>query len=87
LIAEEPISIPTALSLVPPAKSPEAEFKIFLKGLSILFYANIIAYMAFLNTILNVIFPANCISCGKKENILCIKCLADSPPAERENPK
>jgi ComF family protein len=43
--------------------------------------------MAFLNTILNIIFPINCLACGKNGNILCLKCLADSLPAERENPK
>jgi ComF family protein len=42
--------------------------------------------MKFLNTILNVIFPVNCISCGKNGIDLCAKCLADSPQAERENP-
>lgn len=40
--------------------------------------------MSFLNTILDIIFPVNCISCGKNGADLCIKCLADSPPAERE---
>jgi ComF family protein len=43
--------------------------------------------MNFLNTILNVIFPVNCISCGKNEEILCIDCLSKSPPAERESLK
>jgi competence protein ComFC len=40
--------------------------------------------MSFLNTILNVIFPVNCISCGKSGTSLCIKCLSKSPQAERE---
>jgi len=43
--------------------------------------------MRFLNTILNVIFPVNCLACGKSGTILCIKCLVDSPEAERENKK
>ena len=41
--------------------------------------------MNFLDTILNVIFPVNCISCGKEGSDLCINCLLDSPPAERES--
>ena len=43
--------------------------------------------MKFINTILSIIFPANCVSCGKNGENFCSKCLADSPPAERENPK
>ena len=43
--------------------------------------------MAFLNTILNIIFPANCVSCGKTGTDLCLKCLENSPSAERENPQ
>ena len=42
--------------------------------------------MKFINTILNVIFPVNCLSCGKSGTDLCTKCLAGSPQAERENP-
>lgn len=41
--------------------------------------------MNFLDTILNVIFPVNCVSCGKKGSDLCIECLSDSPPALRES--
>lgn len=41
--------------------------------------------MNFLDTILDVIFPVNCVSCGKKGSELCIKCLLDSPPSERES--
>src|SRR3989344_8192203 len=41
--------------------------------------------MNFLDTILNVVFPVNCISCGKEGSDLCINCLLDSPPAERES--
>ncbi|MFA6585807.1 MAG: phosphoribosyltransferase family protein [Candidatus Paceibacterota bacterium] len=41
--------------------------------------------MHFLNTILNVVFPVNCISCGKNGSDLCKKCLVDSPYAERES--
>ncbi len=43
--------------------------------------------MSFLDTILNVIFPVRCISCGENGQDLCIKCLADFPPAERESAK
>ena len=42
--------------------------------------------MKFLNTILNIIFPVNCISCRKSGQILCIECLSNSPLPERENP-
>jgi len=41
--------------------------------------------MLILDTILNVIFPVNCLSCGKKGSELCLECLADSPVAERES--
>ncbi len=41
--------------------------------------------MLILDTILNIIFPVNCISCGKKDSDLCLKCLSDSPSAERES--
>ena len=43
--------------------------------------------MPFLNTILNIIFPVNCISCGTAGIDLCIKCLVDCPAAERETAK
>ncbi|MCX6751281.1 MAG: phosphoribosyltransferase family protein [Candidatus Nomurabacteria bacterium] len=41
--------------------------------------------MLILDTILNIVFPVNCVSCGKDGSDLCIKCLSDSPPAERES--
>src|SRR3989344_8595481 len=41
--------------------------------------------MGFLNTILEVVFPAYCVSCGKSGLDFCVKCLAESPPAERES--
>ncbi|MEK7572618.1 MAG: ComF family protein [Patescibacteria group bacterium] len=41
--------------------------------------------MSFLNTILNLIFPANCIGCGKNNEDLCIKCMSSFPEAERES--
>ncbi len=41
--------------------------------------------MNFLDTILDVIFPVNCVSCGKRGSDLCLKCLSDSPPALRES--
>ena len=37
------------------------------------------------NNILNVIFPAKCVLCGKTGTDLCLECLTSSPPAEREN--
>lgn len=43
--------------------------------------------MYFLDTILNILFPINCLSCGKEGSNLCLKCLADSPTAERESEK
>jgi len=41
--------------------------------------------MAFLNTILNIVFPIKCISCGENGTNLCIKCLSSFPEAERES--
>jgi competence protein ComFC len=41
--------------------------------------------MNLLNTILNMIFPVNCVSCGKRGSDLCLECLSDSPPALRES--
>lgn len=38
-----------------------------------------------INTILNIIFPVNCISCGAHGEDLCVLCLHDSPAAERES--
>src|SRR3989338_10888471 len=43
--------------------------------------------MPFLNTILNIIFPPYCVSCRTPGVDLCLSCLADSPPAERESAK
>jgi len=47
--------------------------------------------MRFLNTLsnslLNLVFPVNCVSCGKTGVDLCMICLSDSPPAERESAK
>lgn len=43
--------------------------------------------MKFLNTILDIVFPVNCLSCGKTGTDLCLDCLASSPPAERESEK
>lgn len=43
--------------------------------------------MPFLNTILDILFPAKCLSCGKTGVDLCIPCLIDSPRAERESEK
>ena len=41
--------------------------------------------MSFLNTILNLVFPINCICCGKNNVNLCIKCMSSFPEAERES--
>jgi ComF family protein len=41
--------------------------------------------MGFLNTILAIVFPVKCLSCGKSGEDLCILCLGDAPPAERES--
>ncbi|MBI2627456.1 ComF family protein [Candidatus Nomurabacteria bacterium] len=43
--------------------------------------------MRFLNTILDLVFPVKCISCGQAGSDLCIKCLSESPAAERESAK
>ena len=47
--------------------------------------------MGLLNTIfssiLNMVFPVKCVFCGKNGRDFCIKCLSDSPPAERETAK
>lgn len=43
--------------------------------------------MKFLNTILDIIFPVYCISCGKNGCILCVKCLGNCSSAERESEK
>jgi competence protein ComFC len=41
--------------------------------------------MSLASTILDIVFPQKCLSCGEKGVVLCIKCLADSPSAERES--
>jgi len=41
----------------------------------------------FLNTILDIVFPAKCILCGKNGADLCFHCLSASPAAERESAK
>jgi predicted amidophosphoribosyltransferase len=43
--------------------------------------------MHFLNTILDIVFPLKCISCGKPNADLCKECLKDAPGAERESAK
>jgi competence protein ComFC len=40
--------------------------------------------MEFLNTILEIVFPAKCIVCGKNGGDFCWSCLASAPLAERE---
>ena len=39
--------------------------------------------MGFLNTILDIVFPENCLGCKKSGVYLCGDCLAEAPPAER----
>ena len=41
--------------------------------------------MRFLNTILDIVFPVNCLACGHKGADLCIRCLLSAPEAERES--
>lgn len=41
--------------------------------------------MTFLNTILDMVFPVNCVSCGRTGSYFCLKCLSESPTAERES--
>lgn len=41
--------------------------------------------MPFLNTILDIIFPIKCLSCGLNGTDLCISCLQAAPWAERES--
>ena len=43
--------------------------------------------MSLCSTILEIVFPIKCVSCGKRGADLCVKCLSDSPPVERENKK
>src|SRR3989339_510604 len=46
-----------------------------------------IPYMRFLNTILDIVFPVKCLLCAKTGVDLCLECLKDAPPAERESAK
>jgi competence protein ComFC len=43
--------------------------------------------MVFLDTILDIVFPAKCLGCGKSGTELCCACLNDAPNAERESAK
>lgn len=43
--------------------------------------------MHFLNTILDIIFPIKCVSCGQNGVDLCEKCLKGARPTERESAK
>ena len=40
--------------------------------------------MAFLNTILDIVFPSKCISCNEKGSYFCKKCILSCKVAERE---
>lgn len=39
--------------------------------------------MNLLNTILDIVFPVNCVSCNKIGEILCLDCISNFPKAER----
>ncbi len=41
--------------------------------------------MTFLDTILNMVFPTKCLLCGKNGVDLCLNCIREAPPAERES--
>jgi ComF family protein len=41
--------------------------------------------MSFLDTILSIVFPIKCISCGKAGSDFCSVCLSSAPTAERES--
>ncbi len=41
--------------------------------------------MRFLNTILDICFPAKCVSCKKSGSDLCLECLKEARAAERES--
>jgi competence protein ComFC len=43
--------------------------------------------MNFLNTILNIVFPIKCLSCGKPGEDLCSDCIGELRGAERESEK
>ena len=43
--------------------------------------------MNFLHTILEIVFPSQCLSCGQKGVDFCLQCLTECPPAERESEK
>ncbi len=47
----------------------------------------VLYHMGFFNTILNIVFPINCLLCGVPGTDLCLMCLSDSPSAERESAK
>ncbi|MEI8378368.1 MAG: hypothetical protein WCF95_07510, partial [bacterium] len=40
-----------------------------------------------MNSILNIIFPVKCLSCGMAGVDLCLKCISETPLAERETAK
>lgn len=43
--------------------------------------------MGLLNTIFDIVFPVKCISCGENGEDFCLKCLSETPSAERESAK
>jgi competence protein ComFC len=45
----------------------------------------IIAYMRFLDTILELVFPSKCLACSRSGSLLCLECLSDFPEAERKS--
>jgi ComF family protein len=48
-------------------------------------YSIIIAYMRFLDTILEIIFPSKCVVCQRGGAELCLSCISSSPQAERKS--
>jgi competence protein ComFC len=43
--------------------------------------------MRLLDTILDIVFPSRCLSCGRSGSELCLDCLQEAPQAERESAK
>ena len=88
ITASAPMAGPYDLSGATTADFLKTGKKIFQK-IIVHFCAKIIPQMRFLNTILNsllnVIFPVKCVACGETGPELCLACLSEVPPAERES--
>lgn len=50
-------------------------------------YLYSITYMNLIQSILDFVFPVDCISCSKKGDLLCLNCLNEAQEAERESLK